>query len=422
MAKASSEEDNAPTPNRSRSQSNASSNGGKGSRFGMPSFGLGKKTGLGNISASKRKSFSKDKERYGDDSRQALHSDDEDDLAPPRSPVSTTSRNRSDTVLSASRSSLASESYVAPPPFRRTHTTPVRSDAQYVKALYDYTGGAADELTIRAGDVIEVKKQISTDWWVGDLGSRSGMFPAAYVEDYAPTPTTAKPALPPAARTMPPAPGAVRNGTRAMPPALSTSVPARNPAPPSPEDRWGGMTSESDFDHDHFSDADQYATASLTAEPQVPSSYKAPTNTRKAAPPPPPSRRSQSSSNLLSTSASATFLSPPQPAFARTNSGNSSHEGSPFAGSEEESDEEEIFGGRSRSATIGATPVAVPSSHSGNGFGGMSSGLGNIRLGRPVGGASATANAPDCGVCGCEDFTQNVFKPKGTCSTCFHQH
>ncbi len=30
--------------------------------------------------------------------------------------------------------------------------------------------------------------------------------------------------------------------------------------------------------------------------------------------------------------------------------------------------------------------------------------------------------AKDCGLCDCRDFTQNVFKPKGTCSTCFHQH
>ena len=358
----------------------------------MPSFGsLGKKAGLGG-SATKRKGFSKG---FEDDSRQALHSDDEE--YQPQSPIESTSRNRSQSTLSASRVSLASDTYAAPPPFRRTHTTPMRSDAQHVKALYDFAGGATDELSMRAGDIIEVKKEISVDWWVGELNGRSGMFPSAYVEEYVPTPTTARPV----SRAVPPMPG--RAGSRTLPPALSTSAPGNTIAPRSPEDRWGGMTSESDFDHDQFSDSEHQTTASLTAQPQAPSSYfkPAPAPLRKPAPPPPPSRRSQSSSNLLS---SSSFLSPPQAPFARSKP--SSEEGSPFAGSEEDEDEEEIFGGRARSSTIGAAPTSS----------GLANGLGDLHLR----GNGETAN--DCGMCGCRDFTQNVFKSKGTCSTCFHPH
>lgn len=379
----------------------------------LPSFGsFGKKSAMANLGGgtTKRKSFgaNKEKERYDDDSRQALHSDDEEEE--PRSPISasTTGRNRSQTTLSASRVSLASDGYGAPPPMRRTHTTPVRGDGHYVKALYDYAGGAADELTIRAGEIIEVKKEVSADWWIGECSGRSGLFPSAYCEEYVPSPVTAKPAP----RAIPPPPGGARNIARSMPPAPSTL------APSSPGDRWASATSESEADHG-FSDAEHYATASLTGGGQAPSSYKsgAPpaSSGRKPPPPPPPSRRTQSSSNLLSTFANATLLSPPQPAYLRQKTSHSSNEGSPFTGSEgEDDDEEEIFGGRSRSATVGAS--SAPSAGPG---GGLASGLGNMHLGRGGGGSG---DAPDCGTCGCEDFTQNVFKSPGICSTCFHQH
>ena len=391
----------------------------------LPSFGsLGKKGGLASMagSSSKRKSFGKEKDRYADDTRQALHSDaDDDEYEPPRSPLSVTGRTRSQTTLSTSRVSLASDGYGVPPPMRRTHTTPVRADGHYVKALYDFAGGAADELSVRAGDIIEVKQEVSEDWYIGESSGRSGLFPVAYCEEYIPTPTTARaPPMPtsvPTPRNLPPAagaPGAPRGtgagGQRAMPP-----MPTSQAAPASPMDPYA--TSDSEFDHG-FSDAEHTTTAHLTSSGQAPGAHSRPPASGRKPAPPPPSRRSQSSSNLLSSSAGASFgasyLSPPQPSYARRTP--SPPEGSPFAGSE---DEEEIFGGggRTRSATIGASPTPVPVPTNGA-VHGLGNGLGGLHLGQGAGEDAAV----NCRACSCEDFTQNVFKPKGTCSTCFHQH
>ena len=394
----------------------------------LPSFGsFGKKSGLASMgSSSKRKGFTKEKEtRYDDEARQALHSDD-DEGDDQRSPVSYTDiasgRNRSHSTLSNSRVSLAGDSYGAPPPMRRTHTTPKRVDAHYVKALYDYNGGAADELMVRAGEIIEVKKKVSDDWWIGECGNRSGLFPSAYCEDYVPTPTIARPtpALP-AARTLPPGPGAPRNGTTSTPVARTLPPTSQLATPSSPVDFYA-MTSDSEADQD-YSDTETQATASLATggqppssqyKPMIPSPAPAPSAFRKPAPPPPPSRRTQSSGNLMTASHSSSFLSPPQPAYARAPN---SPEGSPFGGSEGEEDEDEgeIFGGRSRSGTVSASPNGSPPT----GTTGLGTGLGNMHLGRSGGNA---ASVGQCSQCGCGDFTQNVFKAQGICSTCFHQH
>ena len=380
----------------------------------MPSFGtLGKKgAALASMGAPKRKGFSKDKDRYEDEARQALHSeDDEDESPPPARGYHAGGRARSGTALSASRISLASDSVSASPPtMRRTHTTPAHVDAQWVKALYDFTGSAADELTFHAGDIIEVKKEVSADWWIGETEGHSGLFPATYCEEYVPTPQTAVP--PP--RTIPPPPGGrSRSGT-------GRSMPSPSPvqAPLMPVDPSHGFASGSEMESYGYPDGEHHATASLSLTTQPPSSYKspAPPPARKAAPPPPPpSRRTQSSGNLTSAGvAVSSYLSPPQPAFARGKpASDSSPEGSPFAGSEEDEDEE-IFGGRHDTAVAPAEPFNL-----GAAVGGLNHGLGGVHINQAPGGRE---DVRECAACGCQDFTQNVFKPKGTCSTCFHQH
>ena len=48
-------------------------------------------------------------------------------------------------------------------------------------ALYNYTATRPDELSLHAGEVIEV---VSTegDWWSGYIGDTHGAFPSNYVE------------------------------------------------------------------------------------------------------------------------------------------------------------------------------------------------------------------------------------------------
>ena len=51
-----------------------------------------------------------------------------------------------------------------------------------VRALYDYDATTADELSIKAGDVIVLVSDADSDWWQGEVNGITGTFPANYVE------------------------------------------------------------------------------------------------------------------------------------------------------------------------------------------------------------------------------------------------
>jgi endophilin-A len=340
----------------------------------LPSFGsFGKKSGLSASASKPRKS----------NSRMALHSEEEEE----DTLYSSRNRNRSGSTLSASvsRMSITPE----PPKFRRTNTAPTLSK-RYVRAKHDYAGGAHDELPLVVGQVVEIKQVVNDDWYIGESEGLTGLFPSSYCEEYTPSPTLAPP-MP--KRSIPPS-SIIRN--------LAPPTAYRSPSPANP------YTSESEFDSQGFDDGDHYATAAFASAPQPnpgsrndsPSPAQ-PGSIKKKPPPPPPSRRSQSSSNILAASLpNNSFLSPPQ---ARQRSNTASAEASPFGGS----DDEEFID----TSVSERNSVPVPR---GNGNG---NGLGAMHLGREVGEVME-----DCGVCGCDDFTQNSFKAKGTCLTCFHTH
>ncbi|WRT67809.1 uncharacterized protein IL334_004783 [Kwoniella shivajii] len=431
----SSDDEGAVSANRSRSHSNASSTGkSKEKKSILPSFGsFGKKSVLGGSSSHKKKpSYGKDK---FNDSRTALHSEeeeeDEDDYG-----EDTYGRARSTSQLSAS-SSLRQDSYNPPPALRRAMTSPptptaryADPNANYVKALYDYPGSQKDELPLRVGLVIRVTTQVSDDWWIGECDGQTGLFPRAYTEEYTPSPQTAVPPPMPARRMLPPTSTTPSStaGPRSMPPPPgSTRVPAPQPhLPPSPVLGYGESDLDSELEDTHgFSDTDQNFTASLAAEARPVAITRERSNTiGKKAPPPPPSRRSQSSNNLLSIGSlgnspsigiGSNTLSPPIPAFGRNRSGtatasSSAKVASPFAGSEDEEDDhhddDHAYNGNSN---------AISSN-------GISHGLSSMHLAKQASASGDESIHGQCGICGCEDFTQNVFKSKGTCSTCFHPH
>ncbi|RSH91134.1 hypothetical protein EHS25_010310 [Saitozyma podzolica] len=437
------------TPNRSRSQSNASASAGKGKdkRLTLPSFGsFGRKGGLsmGGMSMGMGKRKSGKFGGYDDGERAALQSDEEDDeysyrsSSPRASGFSAAGRTRSTSTLSVSHISIGSDNTsTAPAPtrpsgMRRTYTSPSSLNARYVKALYPFAGEAADELALRPGQVVEIKHEVSDDWWVGESEGRSGMFPSAYVEEYVPTPQTAMPPR----RTMPPGPGQAGQASHG---GQSGSI-SHNPqpsrrdnvlAPPSPTLDYH-LTSDSELSHG-YDDADHYLTASLASEAQPAPQTRERSNTlgKKPPPPPPPSRRSHSSHNILSTSSSTALPPPIAPTRPRANTATRSFhlanpspeaEGSPFAGSEDDLSELEsdyqqhvpaaaTANGRARAGTGGSHPGDR------SGASGLASGLGAMHLGQTEVGAVGM-----CGTCGCDDFTQNVFKAKGMCSTCYHSH
>jgi len=51
------------------------------------------------------------------------------------------------------------------------------------RVLYDYTANMYDELTIKAGDTINVHDKQEDGWWLGELGGTVGIFPATYVQE-----------------------------------------------------------------------------------------------------------------------------------------------------------------------------------------------------------------------------------------------
>ncbi|KAJ2187769.1 BAR adaptor protein Hob1 [Coemansia sp. RSA 532] len=56
---------------------------------------------------------------------------------------------------------------------------------KHVRALYDFDGQQAGDLTIHEGDIIELIERTddANDWWTGRIGARKGVFPGNYVGD-----------------------------------------------------------------------------------------------------------------------------------------------------------------------------------------------------------------------------------------------
>lgn len=50
------------------------------------------------------------------------------------------------------------------------------------KALYNFIGQSARELTFRKGDVIYIRRQVDKNWYEGEHNAAIGLFPANYVE------------------------------------------------------------------------------------------------------------------------------------------------------------------------------------------------------------------------------------------------
>ncbi|XP_053697449.1 intersectin-1 isoform X2 [Sabethes cyaneus] len=54
-------------------------------------------------------------------------------------------------------------------------------DVEYYVACYAYQSAEADDLVFDAGEVIAVSKK-DGDWWTGNIGNRTGLFPSNYVQ------------------------------------------------------------------------------------------------------------------------------------------------------------------------------------------------------------------------------------------------
>ncbi|ELT98951.1 hypothetical protein CAPTEDRAFT_37274, partial [Capitella teleta] len=62
-------------------------------------------------------------------------------------------------------------------------------------ALFDYQASQKDEISFQAGDVISLEKSVGSDWMIGSLGNRSGLFPVNFVDQPMPEMPAAASAL-----------------------------------------------------------------------------------------------------------------------------------------------------------------------------------------------------------------------------------
>ncbi|KAG6014011.1 class II myosin [Claviceps lovelessii] len=114
-------------------------------------------------------------------------------------PISNHTKNQGSVGTGATRAPPA-----PPPP------APGRSKA-VAKVLYDFNGQRDNELSIRAGDMLEIVQKENNGWWLAKNNFGQAWVPAAYVEEQA-TPTPRPPPAPPLAKSKPtpPAPPAKR--------------------------------------------------------------------------------------------------------------------------------------------------------------------------------------------------------------------
>ncbi|KAJ3794888.1 SH3-domain-containing protein [Lentinula aff. detonsa] len=100
------------------------------------------------------------------------------------------------------------------------------------KAVWGYneTGEDPQDLSFRAGDIIEVVQETNNDWWTGSYNGREGLFPSTYVEKLPPSSPLSRP--PPPSRYGPPPSGYYQSPP---PPQAYNSFPyPPGPPPPGP--------------------------------------------------------------------------------------------------------------------------------------------------------------------------------------------
>ncbi|KAK5071793.1 class II myosin [Lithohypha guttulata] len=131
-----------------------------------------------------------------------------------------------------------------PPPPPPAAAAPV-SDKPHVKVKYDFESPAANQLTIRAGEVLELSQKENNGWWLckNPKTGAQGWAPSAYVEEI--EQTRAAPPPPPPVAPPRPTPAAALNGAvdgtakgRSTPPIPPTKRPVpsgRKPAPAPPQ-------------------------------------------------------------------------------------------------------------------------------------------------------------------------------------------
>ncbi|KAF7547444.1 hypothetical protein G7Z17_g7717 [Cylindrodendrum hubeiense] len=134
-------------------------------------------------------------------------------------PIANHTRNQGSTGASATR--------VPPPPPPAAAPSKPKIIA---KVLYDFSGQKENELSISAGEMVEIVQKESNGWWLAKKGPGQAWVPAAYVEEQAPPPAPRAPPPPPAAKAKP------------APPQPPAKRPAAHRKPADLQQRDSGMS------------------------------------------------------------------------------------------------------------------------------------------------------------------------------------
>ncbi|KAF4974726.1 hypothetical protein FZEAL_8396 [Fusarium zealandicum] len=99
-----------------------------------------------------------------------------------------------------------------PPPPPAAPARPPSPPKVMAKALYDFAGQRENELTITAGQLMEIVQKANNGWWLAknQQTQQQAWVPAAYVEEQAPPPAPRAPPAPPRSKPTPPQPPAKR--------------------------------------------------------------------------------------------------------------------------------------------------------------------------------------------------------------------
>ncbi|KAJ3842039.1 hypothetical protein EV361DRAFT_136377 [Lentinula raphanica] len=110
------------------------------------------------------------------------------------------------TALSEQASNIHITGPSSPPPpvaYGTRDYPPTPVSVVKAKALWGYNEGGEDpqDLSFRAGDIIEIVQETNPDWWTGRFKGREGLFPATYVEKLPPSSPLNRPPPSPVARS-----------------------------------------------------------------------------------------------------------------------------------------------------------------------------------------------------------------------------
>ncbi|KAK6820880.1 myosin I myo5 [Apiospora arundinis] len=161
-------------------------------------------------------------------------------LQTPR-PVPTPAAAATTTLPSHTRNQNSTSSTARMPPPPPPPAAPPAKAKMQAKVLYDFAGQKENELTIKAGDIIEVVQKENNGWWLAKNASGQAWVPAAYVEEI----KAAAPAPAPAPRPPPPPPtanGAAAAQGKPKPPQPPAKRPAAGRKPANLQARDSAMS------------------------------------------------------------------------------------------------------------------------------------------------------------------------------------